>query len=386
MMKLLFTACVAVLAKKSGAFTFTARNAFSLTTSTRTGSSSTTSSLKATWSNGQAIKEYQDFLASGKQEIEKEEDGPSVIVKSGTLNEDHPFSLIPIAISSLRNGDDVIVTPGSPLPLSMGDKESYPIYIAVPPFELDQFITSLPDDWKLRRDDFVFLSGGKICGVIEPILKKHGYARDSMSQLLCGGFTTPGATGRPQDLSCKVGIDASGEDKWAGETSACGKWSGAVAERFENQGIRCKTGFYREWRRDMWERASFDAVLNLIGAIRKEPTTLKDVALYYEPEASDMFWQVTSNLRGMLAVTLSYGFEERIFGFAEQRFSEQQCEITEEMFLYVYCAPINQGNMVNEYLNYAKDEIGLIPNVALRSSVSRPSLMRQGNLRADGNI
>jgi len=136
----------------------------------------------------------------------------------------------------------------------------------------------------------------------------------------------------------------------------------------------------------MWERASFDAVFNLIGAVRKEPTTLKDVALYYEEEASDMLWQVTSNLRGWLAVTLSYGFEERLFGFAEQRFAEQQCEIPEEMFPYMFCAPIDKGSMINEYLNYGKDELGLIPNTPLPKCDTRPSLMRQGNLRADGAI
>ena len=99
-----------------------------------------------------------------------------------------------------------------------------------------------------------------------------------------------------------------------------------------------------------------------------------------------MLWEVTSNLRGWLAVTLSYGFEERLFGFAEQRFSEQQCEISEEMFPYMFCAPLDKGRMMNEYLNYAKDDLGLIPNTQLSRCDTKPSLMRQGNLRADGAI
>lgn len=220
---------------------FAGTNAFSMNgpVSNSISHSSSNSALKATWSNGQAIKEYQDFLASGKQEIERESDGPSVIVKSGSPTADSsPSALMVTAIASLGTGDDVVLTPGSPLPPTMGNRESYPIYVVVPPSELHDFIKNLPDDWKPRREDFVFLSGGKICGVIEPVLKDYGYARDSMTQLLCGGFSTPGATGRPQDLSCKVGIDASGEDKWAGETATCGKWAGAVAERFEAHGIR----------------------------------------------------------------------------------------------------------------------------------------------------
>ncbi len=205
-------------------------------------------------------------------------------------------------------------------------------------------------------------------------------------QVLVGGFTTPGPIGKPRDLSCNIGIDSNGADKLAGECAACGKWAGAIQERLESNGIRCKTGFYREWRRMMWERASLDAVFNLIGAVRDEPTTLKDVAMYYETEASDMLWQVTGALRGMLAVTLLYGFEERLFCFAEQRLGEQQCVLDEDMYPYIFCPPFDQSKMIVEYLNYAKDEKGMIPNAYVPPCSTKPSLMRQGNMRADGVI
>lgn len=370
--------------------TFEHAQAFSLIPSQHLSTSSSYSplstSLKATWSNGQAIQEYQDFLATGKQEIEKEEDGPSVIVISASTN--RPINFVAEAIASMNDQEtDVIVRPGEPLPLELGERQSYPIYVAVPPHELDDFIRTLPEDWLPRREDFVFLSGGPKCGVIEPILKTHGFARDSMTQLLCGGFTTPDIqAGKPQDLSCNIGTDSMGEGKWAGETAVCGKWAGAVQNRFETHQIRCKTGFYREWRRLMWERASFDAIFNLVGAVRDEPTTLKDVAMYYEPETSDMLWQATGNLRGMLAVTLTYGFEERLFGLAEARYGGQMCELSEDMFPFVYCHPLNMGKMMIEYLNYAKDVKSLLPNTEVPVADSTPSSMRQGNLRADGVI
>jgi hypothetical protein len=135
-----------------------------------------------------------------------------------------------------------------------------------------------------------------------------------------------------------------------------------------------------------WERASFDAIFNLVGAVRDEPTTLKDVAMYYEPETSDMLWQATGNLRGMLAVTLTYGFEERLFGLAEARYGGQMCELSEDMFPFVYCHPLNMGKMMIEYLNYAKDVKSLLPNTEVPVTDSTPSSMRQGNLRADGVI
>ena len=88
----------------------------------------------------------------------------------------------------------------------------------------------------------------------------------------------------------------------------------------------------------------------------------------------------------MLAVTLSYGFEERLFGFAEMRFKDVPCRLSDDMYPFVFCPPFDQSKMIAEYLNYAKDERGLLPNSKLPSSSTKPSLMRQGNLRADGVI
>ena len=70
-----------------------------------------------------------------------------------------------------------------------------------------------------------------------------------MTQMLVSGMFL--SSKAPTDLSCIVGTDASGKNKWAGECAACGKWCGAVQERLERNDIRCKAGFYRDWRRYM---------------------------------------------------------------------------------------------------------------------------------------
>lgn len=179
-------------------------------------------------------------------------DGPSVVVKSS-----NPSSVTALTdgIIALGKGTDLVITPGTSLPASMGDKPSYPIYITIPPYELKSFIQNLDDEWKARSEDFVFFSGGKICGVVEPILREFGMCRESMTQVVVG-FSLPqpglaGITRKPEDLSCNIGTDANGEEKWAGESAACGKWNGAVASRLAENAIRCKTVFYREWRRAM---------------------------------------------------------------------------------------------------------------------------------------
>jgi hypothetical protein len=111
-------------------------------------SPSTTTAIQATWSNGQAIKEYQDFLASGKQEIDMASDGPSLIVKSASSN---ASNLMVEALTSIGNEFDAVITPRATMPTMLGDRESFPIYVTIPPMELDEFLKNLPDDWKPRR-------------------------------------------------------------------------------------------------------------------------------------------------------------------------------------------------------------------------------------------
>ncbi len=182
------------------------------------------------------------------------DDGPSVIVQSAD-----PSKVTPLtdAVISLGSGDDLIVTPGGTLPDSLNGKTSYPIFITLPPYELKEFIQNLSEEWKTRAEDFVFFSGGKVCGVVEPTLREFGLCRDAMTQVVVG-FSLPkpgsglgGAAKKPEDLACMIGNDSQGDEKWAGESVACGKWNGAVAGRLNANGIRCKTVFYREWRRAM---------------------------------------------------------------------------------------------------------------------------------------
>jgi len=196
-----------------------------------------------------------------------------------------------------------------------------------------------------------------------------------------------------KDISVKLGPDSMGQDKLAGECASCGKWKGAIAKRLARNHVRCSTDFYRDWRRKMWERNCLDAVFNLVGSVRREPTTIADVANYYEEEASDMLWEITGGLRSWKAVTLLFGFEERLFGFAETA-SDQQCTIIDEWYPYIWGNKVfTQSQKFLEYLHYAKYEMGHLQSVDLppmkeesELDLSSPSKLRKGNLRADGVI
>ena len=89
----------------------------------------------------------------------------------------------------------------------------------------------------------------------------------------------------------------------------------------------------------MWERSVLDAVFNLIGSVRAEPTTVANVASYYTEEVGDMVWDLSQLLRGWRAITLMYGFEERMYGAAEKSGADEPCTLIPEMYPYVRFFP-----------------------------------------------
>jgi len=290
----------------------------------------------------------------------------------------------------MGRGDDVILTPYQTLPPVLGEGEcatsEYPIYVTLPPQEIDLFLQNVDKAYENRYDDFCFFAGGFQFGNIEEILQNRGYCREKMTQILISGMEI-GVEGI-KDLSVSLGPDSVGDEKWAGECTACGKWNGAISKRLERNQVRCSTDFYRDFRRKMWERNCLDAVFNLVGSVRSEPTTLADVANYYEEEVSDILWEITGTLRGWKAITLMFGFEERLFGFAEKA-SSHQCTVVDELYPYIWGNKVfTESKTYLEYLWYAKNECGLLQAVELPPMMKESELskMRQGNLRADGVV
>lgn len=356
---------------------------------TATAPSSSSSLRMATWSDSKAVKEYQEFLESGEQEITLKEDGPSIILVSPNeadleFNELNPLAQ---ALMHMGNGDDIILSPYQPLPEYLGELSEYPIYLTLPPQEIEPFLDNLDEAYQERQMDFCFFAGGFQYGNIEDILKERGYCRDAMTQIVISGMEL-GEHGI-RDLAVSLGTDTVGQEKWAGECAACGKWNGAIAKRLARNEVRCSTDFYRDWRRKMWERNALDAVMNLVGSVRVDPTTLADVASYYEEEVSDMLWEISGKLRGWKAITLLYGFEERIFGFCERQ-NSQQCAIVDEWYPYIWGNGVfTESEKYLEYLHYAKSEIGLLQSVDLppmKDPLDVSKIMRSGNMRADGVV
>lgn len=207
-----------------------------------------------------------------------------------------------------------------------------------------------------------------------------------MTQVLISGMKID-ANG-VHDVKAYLGTDANGEEKIAGECTACGKWAGSIAERLQDRNVVCRTDFYREWRRKMWERNVFDAVFHLVGAIRDAPTNLSAVSQFYQEEVSDMVWEISQKLRGWRAITLLFGFEERMFHVGEVA-SEQPCVLLPEMYPYIWGSPVLlESQTFVEYLVYGQQEKGLLAGIELpqKTDADFVSHMRQGNLRADGVV
>ena len=120
----------------------------------------------ATWSDSKAVKDYQDFLASGKQELDMAQDCPSVIIKPL-----YGSTELADALAYMGNGEDLVLTPDQELP---EHPTGYPVYITLPPTQLEDFLTNMNDSYHARPDDFVFFSGGLQYGNIEDTLKVRG--------------------------------------------------------------------------------------------------------------------------------------------------------------------------------------------------------------------
>lgn len=120
-----------------------------------------------------AVQDYQNFLSSGKQEIELTVDTPSVFIR--------PPEGSPLvdALVEMGMGGDLVLAPGQDLPETVGGKSEYPIYLALPPTQLVDFLANLPECYKARPDDFVFFAGGLEFGNIEDILKDRGEKVDT---------------------------------------------------------------------------------------------------------------------------------------------------------------------------------------------------------------
>jgi hypothetical protein len=124
----------------------------------------------ATWSDSKAVKDYQDFLASGKQTIELAKDGPCVIIKptSGACE-------LADALAFMGQGKDLVLTPDQDLPeLLDGNLTAYPIYVTLPPYQIVEFLDNIKESYSARPEDFVFFAGGLQYGNIEDVLKQRG--------------------------------------------------------------------------------------------------------------------------------------------------------------------------------------------------------------------
>jgi hypothetical protein len=217
-----------------------------------------------------------------------------------------------------------------------------------------------------------------------------------MTQVVISGMDVLLPTYDVRDMYVSLGVDANGVDKIAGECVACGKWAGSIAQRLQSANVYCRIDFYREWRRKMWERSVYDVTMNIIGAIRDEPTTINAVGQYYTDELADIVWEFSQSLRGYKAITLTYGFEERLIEIATQRGTEQLCQIDPVIANGMY--PFTFGNSVFlqsktylSYLYYGQVEKGLLQGIQLPPAIvddenTPPSAMRQGILRADGVV
>ena len=138
------------------------------------------------------------------------------------------------------------------------------------------------------------------------------------------------------DGRTSMGDNANGLAEWAGESTATGKWAGALTERLGYGDLFCRVMFYRDWRRWMLEKVVYGAVVNIVGALHPKsdgkPSTHADVANYFSEEVEQMVDELGYTLRGYMAVTLLSGSSGRICAVAEANGRDVPCEVTPASF------------------------------------------------------
>jgi hypothetical protein len=123
--------------------------------------------------DSKAVQDYQNFLASGRQEIELKEDGASVLVRPASYEKCEQGKLLQ-AFLHLGMGDDLVVTPDRTIPATLGGRNEFPIYVLLPPTQLTEFLSTLNPSLYDKIDDFIFVSGSMTYGNIEDVLKEKG--------------------------------------------------------------------------------------------------------------------------------------------------------------------------------------------------------------------
>uniref|UniRef100_A0A7S3NH19 Uncharacterized protein n=1 Tax=Aureoumbra lagunensis TaxID=44058 RepID=A0A7S3NH19_9STRA len=264
----------------------------------------------AVWSDSRATLDYQNLL-DGKVPEEKS-DGPSVVIGDDPLG---------IALAKLAPSEpDPVVSVNniaSELTSALSSRPSEcAIYVSIAqPQALSQIIEACPEE---RREDLCFINYGDM---VENDLKRYNCCRDYQTQAVA--YYAINEFNKIEDDRCLIGDDAMGQPKYAAETCVTGKWAGAYASRLTRNDLFCSTVFYRDFRRQMLERVTYESTYNLVSCLHKR-VPIAEVPDFFRDECDDMIYEIFRLLRGNLAVALLSGAEERLAAYARaQRRSKQ---------------------------------------------------------------
>lgn len=258
-------------------------------------------------SDQQHTEDYFRFI-EGKEAPEKV-DQPSVIIGKGKLGQ-------ALAEWSTFGKDDVLVDRGETIPLTLTAAngtvyESFPIYVCVHEWQVEEVILACP---KEKRNDLVFMQSA----CLENLLKRYGLCNKKTTQ--CVPYFSVSPLGLPIDGRVQYDVSKTdGEPKYAGQTSVCGLWRGAVAERLKKKGLHVVTMDYMYWRKQMLERLLFDSVFGLLACVHagSGEKTYGELAQNHWEEIDDILSELNRAVANIMAVVLLTHVDRRLRGLAE---------------------------------------------------------------------
>lgn len=209
------------------------------------------------WSNPQETIDYMDYLG-GRAPVPKI-DQPSVVLGASTDMKTIIMEKTPFPFEG-----DVFVDKWEDIPEKLIDNkgteyENFPIYVCFNEWELEEKVLAAMPGSHPKREDLVFTNEN----IIEKLLAQYGLSRKQTTQMLPYYKLAMNGAVKDSVTTYKVS-EFDGEALRCCVSVTCGKWAGAVKERFNRIELQMDVIPWPEYKRAAYERGIFNTCYNMI--------------------------------------------------------------------------------------------------------------------------
>lgn len=344
------------------------------------------------WSNPQETIDYMDYLG-GRAPIPKI-DQPSVVLGAGTEMKEIIMEKTPFPFEG-----DVFIERWEDIPEKLVDNrgqewEDFPIYVCLPEWELEEKVLLAMPGSHPKRDDLVFTNEN----LIEKLLARYGLSRKQTTQML--PYYKLAMNGKVKDpvTTYKVS-EFDGDALRACVSVTCGKWGGAVKERFNRIELTMDVVQWPEYKRMAYERGIFNCAFNVISLCHGGKTFREIVDNQFE-ELDDMTHELCKCMQKAQTAAMSAPqVMDRMHAMGTlQMFENNKGDISNKdlwpyqvgffrnaAFMFVNNGFSSPAPMLDEYLGFLKDK-GLVDWEDVEVKILGNASVQKGTMNHGGGM